>query len=92
MGAKLNFQQWISIIGNIPKLEVIETSWSYGEPNDGIAELMSTKTNLKMIVLIKLWKQGYNNFKDRIDPEWQLKGEVIELMGAATFIHKKNNL
>lgn len=46
----LNLQKWISIIESLPQLGVIRTCWFTELEVDGIAGVMTRKTNLKKII------------------------------------------
>lgn len=82
----------MSIIDKLPKLEVIRTEWNSFNGRDSIAGVMTTKTQLKKIIFTLLTEQHYNALRAIIDSEWQIEGNVQELIEEATFIRKENDL
>lgn len=84
----MSLQDWTSIIGSVPQLEVIKTHWKSWKNGDyGITGIMRAETNLKKVILFGLDREEYNIFRNIIDPEWQTEGNVEEV----TFIRGTYN-
>lgn len=84
--------QWMLIIRSLPELEVIETKWDSEHRINSIAGIMTTKTNLKKIVLTRLSRKNYNNLRTIVGPEWQLEDKIHDVAPKATFLHRSTYL
>lgn len=85
----LNSQQWMSIIGNATKLEVIKTIYEPNREENGIEQVMTAQTNLTKVILSDMTSRKINmlRMRDVIDSEWQIESTVSYV---ATFARRKN--
>lgn len=87
----LKARQWMSIIENLPQLQVIETSWSVEDGVDSIVDVMTSrsKTNLKKIILLGMTAYKYKVLRDMINGrQCQMEGNIHRF--GTTFIQREN--
>lgn len=81
----------MTIIENLPQLEVLKTSYKLETADNGIAKIMSTKTSLKKIILNEMTQQKYDMLKDLNNPEWQIEGNLKDSKGEVTLMHTSDD-
>lgn len=88
----MSFLNWMSIIQNVPQLEVIKTNWKHSRMNDdGITGVMIAETNLRKVIFVKMPGHEYNIVKDMIGREWRFEDSIQKSIEEVTFIRVEND-